>query len=44
MAGDALLRRRMAEAGRAYVLANYTWDRVTENYLAVLRGLGARLA
>jgi glycosyltransferase involved in cell wall biosynthesis len=44
MAGDALVRRRMAEAGRAYVLAHYTWDRVTENYLAVLRGLGARLA
>ena len=33
----------MGEAGRAYVLANYTWDRVTDNYLAVLRGVGARL-
>jgi glycosyltransferase involved in cell wall biosynthesis len=40
---DAALRRRLAENGRAYVLAHYTWERVTENYLAVLRGLGARL-
>jgi hypothetical protein len=32
----------MGEAGRAYVLANYTWDRVTDNYLAVFRGVGAR--
>ena len=44
LAGDAALRGRMAAAGRAYVLANYTWDRVTDNYLAVLRRLGARLA
>ena len=44
LAGDAALRGRMAEAGRAYVLGRYTWDRVTDNYLAVLRGLGARLA
>jgi len=44
LAGDAALRRRMAEAGRAYVLASYTWNRVTDNYLAVLRRLGARLA
>jgi glycosyltransferase involved in cell wall biosynthesis len=29
--------------GRAYVQARYTWDRVTENYLDVLRALGARL-
>jgi glycosyltransferase involved in cell wall biosynthesis len=43
LAGDAALRERMAAAGRAYVLANYTWDRVTDNYLAVLRRLGARL-
>jgi glycosyltransferase involved in cell wall biosynthesis len=43
LAGDEALRRRMGEAGRAYVLANYTWDRVTENYLAVLRQIGARL-
>ena len=44
LAGDAMVRRRMAEAGRAYVLAHYTWDRVSENYLAVLHRLGARLA
>jgi glycosyltransferase involved in cell wall biosynthesis len=37
---DPGLRQRMGEAGRAYVLANYTWDRVTDSYLAVLRGLG----
>jgi glycosyltransferase involved in cell wall biosynthesis len=37
------LRRRLAERGRVYVLANYTWDRVTERYLALLRALGARL-
>ena len=40
---DAALRRRMGEAGRAYVLAHYTWDRVTDNYVAVLRGIGARV-
>jgi glycosyltransferase involved in cell wall biosynthesis len=43
LAGDPALRRRMAENGRAYVLARYTWDRVTDSYLAVLRRLGARL-
>jgi glycosyltransferase involved in cell wall biosynthesis len=43
LAGDEALRRRMGAAGRAYVLANYTWDRVTDNYLTVLRRLGARL-
>jgi glycosyltransferase involved in cell wall biosynthesis len=42
LARDEALRRRMGEAGRAYVLANYTWDRVTDNYLAVLRRVGAR--
>jgi glycosyltransferase involved in cell wall biosynthesis len=42
LAGDGALRQRMAEAGRAYVLANYTWDRVTDKYLAVLRQAGAR--
>jgi len=41
--GEAL-RQRMGEAGRAYVLANYTWDRVTDNYLAVLRRAGARFS
>jgi glycosyltransferase involved in cell wall biosynthesis len=44
LAGDAALRARMGAAGRAYVLANYTWDRVIDNYLGVLRRLGARLA
>jgi glycosyltransferase involved in cell wall biosynthesis len=43
LARDPAARQRMGAAGRAYVLANYTWDRVTDNYLAVLRGLGARL-
>ena len=43
LARDGALRQRMGEAGRAYVLANYTWDRVTDNYLAVLRRVGARL-
>jgi glycosyltransferase involved in cell wall biosynthesis len=42
LARDGALRQRMGEVGRAYVLANYTWDRVTDNYLAVLRGVGAR--
>ncbi len=41
---DAALRRRLAQNGRAYVLAHFTWDRVTDNYLRVLRGLGARLS
>jgi glycosyltransferase involved in cell wall biosynthesis len=43
LAGDAALRERMAAAGHAYVRANYTWDRVTDNYLAVFRRLGAGL-
>jgi glycosyltransferase involved in cell wall biosynthesis len=43
LARNEALRQRMGEAGRAYVLANYTWDRVTDNYLAVLRRVGARL-
>jgi glycosyltransferase involved in cell wall biosynthesis len=43
LAGDEALRQRMGAAGRAYVLANYTWDRVTDNYLTVLRQVGARL-
>jgi glycosyltransferase involved in cell wall biosynthesis len=41
--GDAELRRRLAANGRAYVLANFTWDRVTANYLDALQHLGARL-
>ena len=41
---DGELRDRLAANGRAYVLAHFTWDRVTENYLGVLRRLGARLA
>jgi len=44
LARDGALRQRLGEAGRAYVLANYTWDRVTDNYLATLRAAGARLA
>lgn len=40
---DPDLRRRLAENGRAYVLANFTWERVTERYLDVLGRLGARL-
>ncbi len=41
--GDSDLRRRLAENGRAYVLASFTWDRVTANYLDLLGRLGARL-
>jgi glycosyltransferase involved in cell wall biosynthesis len=41
--GDEVLRRRMAGNGRAYVLANFTWERVTGNYLGVLSSLGAKL-
>ncbi len=40
---DAALRERLAANGRAYVVANFTWDRVTENYLRVLHELGAKL-
>lgn len=43
LCGDAGLRRRLAANGRAYVLANFTWDRVTERYVRLLHGLGARL-
>jgi glycosyltransferase involved in cell wall biosynthesis len=41
---DHALRARMAANGRAYVLARYTWDRVTANYQELLGSLGARLA
>ena len=37
------LRRRLADSGRAYVLASFTWDRVGQNYLDMLGRLGARL-
>jgi glycosyltransferase involved in cell wall biosynthesis len=40
---DSGLRRRLGASGRVYVLGNYTWDRVTAQYLDVLRQLGARL-
>jgi glycosyltransferase involved in cell wall biosynthesis len=40
---DPGLRQALAENGRAYVLGRYTWDRVTDNYLATLRDLGARV-
>jgi glycosyltransferase involved in cell wall biosynthesis len=43
LAADPALRRRLADSGRAYVEARYTWDRVTDSYLAVLSALGARL-
>jgi len=43
LAGDATLRARLAAHGRAYVLDRYTWDRVGDNYLAVLARVGARL-
>jgi glycosyltransferase involved in cell wall biosynthesis len=43
LARDAALRRQMAANGRAYVLARYTWDRVTDAYLDVFRRIGARL-
>lgn len=33
---DQGLRRRMAEGGRGYVLAEFNWDRVCRNYLEVL--------
>jgi len=39
---DAGLRRALAANGRAYVLGNYTWDRVIDNYLEILGRLGAR--
>jgi glycosyltransferase involved in cell wall biosynthesis len=42
--GDAALRARLGANGRDYVLANFTWDRVTRNYLDVLDRLGARFA
>jgi glycosyltransferase involved in cell wall biosynthesis len=37
---NAATARRMAEAGRRYVLANYTWDRTAQKYQAALRGWG----
>ncbi len=42
--GDSGLRRRLADNGRAYVLANFTWDRVTAHYVDLFGRLGARLA
>jgi glycosyltransferase involved in cell wall biosynthesis len=32
--------RRMAQNGRRYVLANYTWDRIVKKYLHALHGWG----
>ncbi len=32
--------RRMAQNGRRYVLANYTWDRIVKKYLHTLHGWG----
>ncbi|MBI2469578.1 MAG: glycosyltransferase family 4 protein [Candidatus Rokubacteria bacterium] len=40
---EPALRRRLGDNGRAYVLANFTWARVTENYLDVFRRVGARV-
>jgi glycosyltransferase involved in cell wall biosynthesis len=42
LAADEPLRQRLAANGRAYVLARYTWDRVTDSYLEVFQRLGAR--
>lgn len=39
---DPSLRRQLADNGRAYVLARFSWDRVVANYLDLFRGLGAR--
>jgi glycosyltransferase involved in cell wall biosynthesis len=39
---DPALCRRLVENGRAYVRANFMWDRVVANYLDVFRRLGAR--
>ncbi|MGH7320757.1 MAG: glycosyltransferase family 4 protein [Candidatus Rokuibacteriota bacterium] len=41
---DAALRERLAAKGRAYVLANFTWERVIANYLDMFHRVGARLA
>jgi len=41
--GDPPLRRRLADNGRAYVFARFSWDRVVANYLDLFRGLGARI-
>jgi glycosyltransferase involved in cell wall biosynthesis len=40
---DPGLRRGLADGGRAYVQARFGWPAVTDAYLDVLRGLGARL-
>ena len=36
------LRRRLAAAGREYVLANYSWPRVTERYLRLIERIERR--
>ncbi len=41
---DAGLCRGVAANGRAYALGNYTWDRVTDNYLEALGRPGARVS
>jgi glycosyltransferase involved in cell wall biosynthesis len=43
LAEDAALRARLAANGRAYVLARYTWERVTASYLEVFERVGARV-
>jgi glycosyltransferase involved in cell wall biosynthesis len=37
---DTALRDRLAARGRAYVLANYTWDRVVSSYLDLFARIG----
>jgi glycosyltransferase involved in cell wall biosynthesis len=41
--GDAGLRAALAASGQAHVRATCGWDRVTGNYLTLLRDLGAHL-
>jgi glycosyltransferase involved in cell wall biosynthesis len=41
--GDHALRDGLGANGRAYVLDNFAWERVTANYLEVLRRVGARV-
>ncbi len=38
---DDALRRRLGRAGREYVLANFTWPRITQRYLELIERLSA---
>jgi glycosyltransferase involved in cell wall biosynthesis len=37
--GDSQLKERMGQAGRSYVLENYSWPKITQNYMGLIEKL-----